>query len=222
MAPGGSLFETYENDYCNKATDVSRKIQTLAGLSGEQKRARLREVESDIKDAERVIQRMDMEARSFSQDKGRELLQKLKEYKADIAKLKDEAKSFTVQAANELDRAELGLGDDYGVTSAGQRERLLKTTERLNKTSDRIAQGRQTLLETEELGVNILQDLHSQRQTILRARDTLHEADDNISRARRVLATMSRRLMTNKLLMFGIAALLLGSIILVLYYKIMR
>lgn len=57
----------------------------------------------------------------------------------------------------------------------------------------------------QELGVSILNDLHSQRQTITHARDTLHGADDNIATARRVLATMSRRLMTNKLIMGGVS-----------------
>lgn len=46
-------------------------------------------------------------------------------------------------------RAELGLMDDYYQTSAGQRERLLQATDRLDKTSNRIQQGRQQLLETE-------------------------------------------------------------------------
>jgi hypothetical protein len=46
-------------------------------------------------------------------------------------------------------RTELGLGDDYYQTSAGQRERLLHATDRLDKTSGRIQQGRQQLLETE-------------------------------------------------------------------------
>lgn len=46
-------------------------------------------------------------------------------------------------------RAELGLGDDFYETSSGQRERMLQSTERLNKTGDRIRQGRQQLLETE-------------------------------------------------------------------------
>lgn len=46
-------------------------------------------------------------------------------------------------------RAELGLGDDYYQTSAGQRERLLQATDRLDRTTDRIQQGRQQLLETE-------------------------------------------------------------------------
>lgn len=46
-------------------------------------------------------------------------------------------------------RAELGLSDDYYQTSAGQRDRLLSTTDRLGKTSERIQHGRQQLLETE-------------------------------------------------------------------------
>lgn len=46
-------------------------------------------------------------------------------------------------------RAELGLTDNYYDTSAGQRERMLKTTEKLDKTTDRIQQGRAQLAETE-------------------------------------------------------------------------
>lgn len=77
-------------------------------------------------------------------------------------------------------------------------------------------------MRTQELGVSILQDLHRQRETIVHSRDTLHGADDNISKARRVLASMSRRAMTNKIIMFAVILLLLGSIGLVLYYKIVK
>jgi hypothetical protein len=74
----------------------------------------------------------------------------------------------------------------------------------------------------QELGVSILQDLHRQRQTISHARDSLHGADDNISRARRVLASMSRRITTNKLIMVGIILLLLVAIVIVVYYKFIK
>lgn len=70
--------------------------------------------------------------------------------------------------------------------------------------------------------MSILTDLHRQRQTIVHARDTLHGADDNIAKARRVLSIMSRRIMTNKIIMAGIVLLLLGSIGLVIYYKFVR
>ena len=51
--------------------------------------------------------------------------------------------------------------------SADQRERLTMSVERLNQSSERIRDSHRTLLETEELGINIIQDLHSQRETLL-------------------------------------------------------
>lgn len=41
------------------------------------------------------IKRMEMEARSFSPERARTLLQKVKEYKADLASLRQEAKQVT-------------------------------------------------------------------------------------------------------------------------------
>ena len=41
------------------------------------------------------IKRMEMEARSFSPERARALLQKVKEYKADLASLRQEAKQVT-------------------------------------------------------------------------------------------------------------------------------
>lgn len=53
--------------------------------------------------------------------------------------------------------------------SLDQRERLTFSTERLNQSSERIMESRRTMLETEELGVSIVQDLHQQRETLLHA-----------------------------------------------------
>jgi hypothetical protein len=96
---------------------------------------------------------MDMEARSYSPDQVRQLLQRVKEFKADLGKLKEDARRASAggAAGGGADaRAELGIaGSDFFQTSAGQRDRLLTGTDRLNKTSDRIQQGRQQLLETE-------------------------------------------------------------------------
>jgi hypothetical protein len=49
----------------------------------------------------------------------------------------------------------------------------MMTTERLNQSTDRIKESRRTMLETEELGVSILQDLHQQRQSLLHAHTTI-------------------------------------------------
>lgn len=70
--------------------------------------------------------------------------------------------------------------------------------------------------------MSILQDLHRQRETIVHSRDVLHGADDNIARARRTLASMSRRIVTNRVIMIGIILLLLAAIALVIYFKVIK
>lgn len=95
---------------------------------------------------------MDMEARSHSPEHARPLLQKCKEYKADLSKLREDARRAAAAGGaggGAESRAELGLAGDFYQTSAGQRDRLLNSTDRLTKTGDRIQQGRQQLLETE-------------------------------------------------------------------------
>lgn len=220
MATG--LFASYETEYCTKSTELSRKIEGLAALPPDQKRSSVRELEAAVREAEQLLQRMDMEARSYSPDQARQLLQKAKEYKADLGKLKEDARRAAAGGGGNVGadtRAELGLGGDYYQTSAGQRDRMLTGTDRISKTGDRIQQGRQQLLETEELGVQILSDLQRQRETIIHSRDTLHTVDSNISRSRQILQNMSRRILHNKLIMWGIILLLLGAIGLVLYAK---
>lgn len=61
-----------------------------------------------------------------------------------------------------------------GQVSNDQKGRLLMSTERLNQSTDRIKESRRTMLETEELGVSILQDLHQQRQSLLHAHKTVN------------------------------------------------
>lgn len=217
-----ALFNQYENEYCNKSTDISRKISAITNLSGDLRRRKVAEVEGDIRDADQVIKRMDMEARSVPPEKSRQLLVKVKEYKADLSALKDELKKASSSAsAGDAARAELGLGGDYS-NSAAQRDRMLVASERLNKTTERLTQGRQQLYEAEELGVTILQDLARQRETIVHARDTLHGTDDNITKARKILSNMSKRIFTNKIIMFGISAFLIFAIILIIVLKLKR
>lgn len=101
---------------------------------------------------------MDMEARSQPAERARQLAPKVKEYRADLAALRDQHQQQAVagagpssSAAADAARAELGLGggEDYTSSAAGQRDRMLAATDRLQKTSDRLQQGKQQLAETE-------------------------------------------------------------------------
>lgn len=71
----------------------------------------------------------------------------------------------------------------------------------------------------QELGIQILADLQRQRETIVHSRDALAGIDENVSRSRQILASMSRRILQNKLLMWGVVALLVFAVLLVAWAK---
>ncbi|KAL5582245.1 hypothetical protein UlMin_014687 [Ulmus minor] len=215
-------FEGYERQYCELSANLFKRCTAAGALDGERKKQKVSEIKTGIDEAESLIRKMDLEARSLQPNVKAVLLAKLREYKSDLNNLKSEVKRLVSGNLNAAARDELlesGMADTM-TASADQRGRLKMSTERLNKTSDRIKDGRRTMLETEELGVSILQDLHSQRQSLLHAHDTLHGVDDNIGKSKRILTNMSRRMSKNKWIIGTIISVLVIAIILILYFKL--
>ncbi|XP_021905784.1 vesicle transport v-SNARE 13-like isoform X1 [Carica papaya] len=218
------VFEGYERQYCELSANLSRKCTSSGLLNGEQKKQKVFEIQAGLDDADALIRKMDLEARSLQPNVKAVLLAKLREYKTDLNNLKNEVKRITSGNANQAARDELlesGMADALSV-STDQRGRLLMSTERLNQSSNRIKESRRTMLETEELGVSILQDLHQQRQALLHADTTLHGVDDNISKSKKILTAMSRRMNRNKWIIGSIITVLVVAILLILYFKVIH
>eukprot|EP00249_Psilotum_nudum_P007645 c20715_g1_i1 orf=333-1004(-) len=218
------IFESYERQYCDLSANLSQKCVSVGLLTGEQKKEKLADLKIGLDEAESLIRKMDLEARSLLPTQKALLLVKLREYKSGLNKLKVDVKKsssarYSHDARDEL--LEAGLADT-SMSSADQRSKLLVSTERLNHSSERIKESKRTLLETEDLGVSILQDLYQQRQTLLHSNDTLNGVDDNIGRSKRILISMSRRMNRNKWIMGGLIGILIVAIILISYAKIVR
>ncbi|KAM2587165.1 hypothetical protein TB1_044377 [Malus domestica] len=211
------VFEGYERHYSELSANLTKKCTVAGALDGEQKKQKVTEIKAGIDDAESLIRKMDLEARSLPPNIKAVLLAKLREYKSDLNNLKSEVKKLVSGNAYASARDELlesGMADSL-TASADQRSRLMMSTERINKSSDRVKDSRRTMLETEELGVSILQDLHSQRQSLLHAHTTLHGVDDNIGKSKRVLTSMARSMNRNKWLIGTVIAVLVFVIALI-------
>lgn len=215
------VFEGYERQYCEISASLSRKCTTAAALQGEQKKQKVNEIKSGLDDAESLIRKMDLEARSLQPSVRAGLLAKLREYKSDLNNLKSELKRISTvvpKPGAREDLLESGMSDTLAA-SQDQRSRLLMTTERLGQSTDRITESRRTMLETEDLGVSILQDLHQQRQSLLHAHNNLHGVDDNVGKSKRILAAMSKRMDRNKWIIGSIIVALIIAILIILYFK---
>ncbi|CAI9752702.1 unnamed protein product [Fraxinus pennsylvanica] len=218
------VFEGYERQYCELSANLSKKLTSASLLDGELKKQKISEVKTGVDNAEALIRKMDLEARGLQPNVKAVLLAKLREYKSDLNNLKGEIKRIASANLNQAARDELleaGMADTLTV-SASQRDRLLVSTGRLNKSSDRIRDSRKVMLETEDLGVSLLQDLHQQRQSLSHANNTLHGVDDNVSRSKRIITSMSRRMNRNKWIIGAVTTVLVIAIIVILYFKLSK
>ncbi|KAK4490717.1 hypothetical protein RD792_001418 [Penstemon davidsonii] len=169
------IFESYERKYCELSDNLSKKCSAANLVDGEQKKQKISEIKAGLDEAEALIRKMDLEARGLQPNVKAVLLAKLREYKSDLNNLKNIVKriaSTDLNLAARDDLLETGKADTF-TASANQKDRLLMSTEKLNSSSNRIRDSRKVMLETEELGVSLLQDLHQQRQSLLHANNTV-------------------------------------------------
>ncbi|CAM6088451.1 unnamed protein product [Calypogeia fissa] len=214
-------YDSYERQYFELSDKISRKCVSSALATGEEKKQMLVEIKNGLDEAESLIRRMDLEARNLPPTQKATLLAGLRAHKADLTNLKREAKKTLAARDGFAARDELlerGMADS-DTLSADQRARLLTATERLNQSGDRIKDSKRALLETESLGVSILAEFHSQRQTLLHSRDTMNDVDDNVGKSRRILISMTRLMYRNKLIGWGLIITLIFVILVVLYFK---
>ncbi|KAL2904038.1 Vesicle transport v-SNARE 12 [Bienertia sinuspersici] len=217
------VFDGYERQYCELSVNLTNKCSSASTLSDqEQKQQKLTDIKTGLDEADVLIRKMDLEARSLQPNMKAMLLAKLREYKSDLNNLKREVKRISSPNHDQSARDELleaGMADSYK-TSTDQRERLAFSTERLNQSSERIRESRRTIMETEELGVSILQDLNQQRETLLHSHTKLHEVDNAIDKSKKILTAMSRRISKNKWIFGGVIGVLLLAVIFIIYFKL--
>ena len=90
----------------------------------------------------------------------------------------------------------------------------------MEKSTDKLREAYRTAMDTETVGAQVMQDLHEQRQTLERSRGRLSKAGAGLARTSRVLKTMGRRALANKLLLWFMVAFLLLMIMMLLYLEL--
>eukprot|EP01138_Halocafeteria_seosinensis_P000798 gb/GECG01000819.1/.p1 GENE.gb/GECG01000819.1/~~gb/GECG01000819.1/.p1 ORF type:complete len:145 (+),score=18.10 gb/GECG01000819.1/:1-435(+) len=104
-----------------------------------------------------------------------------------------------------------------GETQA-QRERYMRANERLAAGSDSLRQSQQTLEDTENMAMDISEELHRNRQTIHSIRSKVGEENSMLDNARRVLRSMTRREHRFKLLLALFIIVLIVIIAVIIYF----
>ncbi|KAL0232666.1 hypothetical protein GEMRC1_011413 [Eukaryota sp. GEM-RC1] len=107
-------------------------------------------------------------------------------------------------------------------SSTAHRDRLLEAQSSLDHTDSKLKQGRVLAEESLTMGTEALNSLRGQRETMERSRGRLDTTNTNISRGRMFVRSMNRRVITNKIILSSIIALLLFLIGFLVFNRFIR
>ncbi|KAL7540779.1 hypothetical protein ACHAWF_006780 [Thalassiosira exigua] len=146
--------------------------------------------------------------------------------KTRLANLRDDCEA----AQSHVDRSGLGLeGRDVESGRSGRgsgrggggKERLLSGTDSLRSQSETLANARSVMAETEGVALEIAEELGRHRETISSAHGRVREVTGMTNRARRIVQSMGRREVQQKLILYGVAGTI-AAVFLMLIYGMFR
>ncbi|XP_052819220.1 vesicle transport through interaction with t-SNAREs homolog 1A-like [Mya arenaria] len=211
-----TLIESYEQQYSNLSADITVCIGKIANSLGGEKQGHIRHVDKLFDELAELLEQMELEIKDLPARDKQKYRTRLVSYKAENKKLLADMK----RAKLGLNAREDLLGEEVD-NSEDQRTRLLDNTEKLERGTRRLDDGYRVILETEEMGAQILSDLSDQRETIQRSRNRLQETDSALGKSSRALSGMMKRIIQNRV-MLGVVILVILFVIIMAIYLIAR
>eukprot|EP00980_Cylindrotheca_fusiformis_P009518 scaffold2077_cov119-Cylindrotheca_fusiformis.AAC.21 len=181
-------FQRYDDEFNSMKQQVQESLQHFEDEESGQAGALLSQCDE-------LLQQMALEARSVG-DSGlkRELLKQVRSCKSELQALKDDYNKQSLMST-----AQSG-------SASGNKERLLQQQNMLLKQNSQLDNARKVLEETEQVAMEIGEELSSNRETIESAHGRVRQVTSLTGRARRVVQSMNRRAVQQKMLMYGISA----------------
>lgn len=187
----------------------------------------MKHIDALLAQAGDLVKQMEVEIRSHDAATRKVLSEKIAQYKKSLASLRSDFE----RARTEVDRAKL-VGS--GGQSSQDRERFLSANEkwvqwivqqiisnfdaRLNRQNETILNATRTVAETEDVAMEITQELGRNREKIESAHSKVREFSGMTDTARRLIHSMSKREIQQKFILVFIALVLAGAIGFVIYY----
>ena len=143
--------------------------------------------------------------------------------KTRLANLRDDyeaAKSYVDRSSlglyNNNDDIELGGGRNRN-SSNGSKQHLLSNSQSLQNQSETLANARSIMAETEGVALEITEELGRHRETISSAHGRVRQVTGMTNRARRIVQSMSRREVQQKLILYGVGGTIILVFLMLLY-----
>ncbi|KAI7805853.1 vesicle transport through interaction with t-SNAREs homolog 1B [Triplophysa rosa] len=222
-----SEFEKLQDMYISLYDEVKLIPERVQKCQGEERKRMVRVFDERVGEAEELLQGMEQELFGAPSSFRNPMSTKIRLYRRDLAKLQRDIRSLTGSSgfSGHFGDGRQGIyaaENDQSTHLQSQRGLLIQGTESLNNATKSIERSQRIAAETDQIGTDIIEELGEQREQLDRTRNRLIHTGENLSRSRKILRAMSRRLVTNKLLLAVIIIMELAILGAVVYLKFFR
>ncbi|KAM3959658.1 vesicle transport through interaction with t-SNAREs 1a [Aphomia sociella] len=204
-----TLIQSYEQQYSVLTADITAKIGRLKSGNDDNRDQLSREIQANFDEANDLLEQLELESRGAGAGS------RVAAYRAELQRVRDEYRSVLNNSASYNMETEEMYDDWSGANE--QHRKLLDNTERLERTGKNLTEGYRVVLETEQIGAAVLQDLSGQRETIQRSRGRLRETDEQLNRSSRLMNSMIIRALQDRFILVMVF-LVLGVLMCVSLY----
>jgi vesicle transport through interaction with t-SNAREs 1 len=197
---GEGTFERYHQEYQELLQQIQQSLDSTSSTNPY--------TANYIQQADDLLKQMAVEARSIPDAVvKRTLLDQVRTFKSQLAALQTQATKRSLFNGN-------------GNSSQGDQNKLLlqKNQDLLMQQNDTLERAKRSILETEQVALDITEELANNRETLMSAHGRVREVSTLTGRAQRVLSSMNQRQVQQKLLMYAITVGLVLAFFVLLYF----
>ncbi|EDQ89793.1 uncharacterized protein MONBRDRAFT_7715 [Monosiga brevicollis MX1] len=233
-----SMLRANEKAFGDTLAEINSLVNEIKDLDGDEKKARVRTAEEKVDNAHELVEQLELDVLDVPISERKPIQHRIKAYNDELTTAEknlvrgppppaaSRVLALLTHPSPQQKRAAVSMAGSqnardelfgYDGSSENARQALVSNTERLDRTSQRLQDGHRVALETQEVAVSIMDNLHEQRETIERSRGRVQNVDSELSFSNRVLNGMIARAKRNKVVAFLIITIALALIIVIIY-----
>jgi len=215
-----ALFDQYEMELTHKIAVIRQRINQLGSFQGEKKKVVITETEIQLESVKEIYNKMEQIAKNSPRERARKLQTKLRTFEGDLSRLQRDLQSASLfSSSGNGPSNNFRDSDDFQVKELDHRQKILAGSAKIDESTERLNNAHRIAIETENIGTSVLGEMHGQKRQLEGIRSNLDLVNDNVTKGRKIISSMGRRVVTNKLILAVIICILLLTNGLIIYFK---
>ncbi len=219
-------YQRLENTWQAVSQSLARKLRAITDSDNLQlQQSLLQEAHADANDAQAALDALEAEMRHFPYSLRTRAQKSVQSHTAELEKNVASLRRYDTsiskgQVAGVSHMDLVGrMGQSDHARYLDNRQQLLTGSQVLSDSDASLSRTQQALAETEEVGAATSAQLMRQREQFVGQLSNVHDTDDFLSRSKRTLNRMNKRIVTNKLITGAIILVEVGACALIIYMK---